>query len=157
MDQCDPWFAQTLLKYGVDPDSTIDGSSSGDTAMFRAILEDRRDYVDLLLSNGADINNPRSDGETPVMSAALLDNFSLALYLIDRGADLYAYQGGGETLGTWIYFSSTHGTKRVGEEGKALNAIIEKLKEGGYSWPPMNPEQTLSAAAKGTWPPKRKQ
>ena len=59
----------------------------GWTLLHVAIRRDRRDMVNFLLDNGADINKIDGVGWTPLMEAIMDDMPELVSVLVDRGAD----------------------------------------------------------------------
>jgi ankyrin repeat protein len=59
----------------------------GWTLLHVAIRRDRRDMVNFLLDNGADINKIDGVGWTPLMEAIMDDMPELVSILVDRGAD----------------------------------------------------------------------
>ena len=59
----------------------------GWTILHVAIRRDRRDMVNFLLDNGADINKIDGVGWTPLMEAIMDDMPELVSVLVDRGAD----------------------------------------------------------------------
>ncbi len=59
----------------------------GWTLLHVAIRRDRREMVDFLLDNGADIDKIDGVGWTPLMEAIMDDMPTLVSTLVDRGAD----------------------------------------------------------------------
>jgi len=69
-----------LLQAGADPNLT----SSGETALFAAVMSDNLECVRLLLDAGADVNATDCDGWTCLFN---LRSEQIADYLLERGAD----------------------------------------------------------------------
>jgi len=59
----------------------------GWTLLHITIRRDRRDMVEFLLDNGADINKIDGVGWTPLMEAIMDEMTELVKYLVDKGAD----------------------------------------------------------------------
>lgn len=75
---------EALLDCGARPDAAATGD--GRTALMQGVAAHRLDLVELLLSRGADIDQPERC--TPLMLAVLLRDAPMAEWLIDAGADL---------------------------------------------------------------------
>lgn len=69
-----------LLDHGADPNQT----STGETAIFKAIREDRMDIILLLVERGADLGVIDVDGWSPLFACHSLET---AKFLIENGAD----------------------------------------------------------------------
>ena len=81
------------LASGVDPNSFVGGDAVGVPALAVQCFLGRADIVRLLISSGADPNQPRaSTGETPLHHAITgeadsSDQLSIVSHLLDAGAD----------------------------------------------------------------------
>jgi len=82
-------IAKFLLQKGANPNTQA--TKSGDTALHKAVLIQRKDLVDLLLSNGANINLKNKKQCPPLanavrMSTTIADRSQIVCYLVQRGA-----------------------------------------------------------------------
>ncbi|MBN1972914.1 MAG: ankyrin repeat domain-containing protein [Sedimentisphaerales bacterium] len=68
------------------------------TALYRAVMSDHRDVIELLLAYGADINTKDFQGRTPLACAFANNNVDLAKLLLSAGADVNATLSDGRTL-----------------------------------------------------------
>lgn len=60
----------------------------GWSALHEAAYSGREDFIDLLISSGANINIQNSDGATPIFTAAQYGNDSCLKLLLKKGADI---------------------------------------------------------------------
>ncbi|MGB6407213.1 MAG: ankyrin repeat domain-containing protein [Planococcus donghaensis] len=101
------------------------------TALHWAVQEGHLDVIQLLVSNGADINKKYDYGMTPLYQAAADGNTNIVEYLLDNGADIYAKSEAGVTplIIASCYFDSNQleTVKLLVERGADIHA---KDKEG---------------------------
>lgn len=76
----DPKAIDAALEAGLD----INDSA----ALELAILAERPDIVDHLISRGADVNKPGLNGELPIVAAMRQNRPELMQHLVDKGADV---------------------------------------------------------------------
>lgn len=72
-------------------------SDNGETALGRAVLADKIHTAEVLLSNGANVNESSTARSTPLMLAAGLGRTDMVDLLLSRGADVYAVDENNET------------------------------------------------------------
>lgn len=137
---------QALLSDGARPN----GASSQQSALWLAANNNRKDVVDLLLANGADIEQQDSDQFTPALASARVNRFLMTEYLLNRGASPFAASSHGFTIGYWAQESILPAHV---EEGKGRAAVIAKLRRAGFPWPPPSPKEVVAAKAAHRWPP----
>ncbi len=137
---------QALLSRGANPN----GSSNQESALWRAANNNRKDVVDLLLAHNANIDQIDGDEFTPALAAAQVDRYRMVEYLLDRGANPFAASSHGLTIGYWISKSNISATS---DEGQARSAVLAKLRQVGFPWPPPSLEEVVSAKAAHRWPP----
>lgn len=113
-----------LLEAGADPD----GTTNGESALWRAALGGRQDVVELLLKHGAKIDYGDVDGETPALAAVLASQFSMALFLLEHGASPFAKSYEGMTIAEWAAESHINPNS---EEGRAREELYEVLRKAG--------------------------
>jgi ankyrin repeat protein len=98
-------------------------SSYGSTALHWAAGKGRKEIVELLLANGADVNAKNKDGETPLYLAARDGRMDAVELLLTKGADVNAKNKDGETP---LYLVAGDGRKDVVElllaKGADVNA-----------------------------------
>ena len=143
-------IVKMLLEAGADPN----GKSGSEPALWRAALRGNIEMMELLISNGADMDAGNGGGESPMANAAQIDHFKAVLYLLEKGASPFIADYQGYTVGTWVLESRIHPET---EEGKARPRVIEVLKEKGYPWPPPDGDAVLEMQKNGEWPPKNAQ
>ncbi|WP_252258611.1 ankyrin repeat domain-containing protein [Erythrobacter aurantius] len=78
-----------LVSSGVDVNAQTAGFPSEFTALARIVKKEKHPHelIDLLLTNGADIEAPSTLSLTPLHCAIILQNLELVKYLISKGAD----------------------------------------------------------------------
>ena len=92
------------IPYGCLSDEKIldvnNTNSEGDTPLFNAVRNDKKDIAKLLLNIGYDINHINDEGLTPLFEAAYEDNLEMVKFLIKEGAnvDLNHINSWGESL-----------------------------------------------------------
>jgi uncharacterized protein len=70
----------------------------GDKPLYLAVSMGRKDIVEILISNGAHVDErSEAQGRTPLMSAAFNGYKDIVEYLISKGADVNARATGGDT------------------------------------------------------------
>lgn len=67
------------------------------TPLHLAVMIGKKETVELLLANGANVNAKAEDDITPLHIAQLTDNKNIAKLLIDNGADINAREKSGLT------------------------------------------------------------
>ena len=139
---------QALLSRGANPN----GTSNQQSALWRAANNNRKDVVDLLLTHHASIDQVDGDEFTPALAAAQVDRYRMVEYLLDRGANPFVASSHGLTIGYWISKSNIPANS---DEGRARSAVLAKLREGGFPWPPPSLAEVVSAKAAHRWPPQR--
>lgn len=87
--------AQFLLEAGASPH--LKGGPSANTPLHFAAHRDDADMVDLLLRNGAGLQETNAGGETPLHSAAHRGAVDVVIQLVKAGARLDAKNHGGKT------------------------------------------------------------
>ncbi|WP_082804170.1 MULTISPECIES: ankyrin repeat domain-containing protein [unclassified Erwinia] len=127
-----PVFMQALLKGGMSPNVKI-----MNTPVIMVAADDERiPTMDLLLKNGADVNQRDSLGATALMAA--LDGIQLdaVSWLLDKGADPRLT----ETNSGWSFSKQLlSAQKKLGGDKKVdkkLQEIIDKGIAHGMEWPP---------------------
>ena len=113
-------IVKLLLKAGANPN----GSTNGESALWRAAMGNRREVAEILLQSGAQIDHGDEDGETPVMAAVQASHFQLAIFLLERGASPSAKSGEGENLAYWARQSRINPNN---EEGQARERLLSML------------------------------
>ena len=84
-----------ILEHGADPNKT----STGETAIFKAINQDHLDMVKLLFKHGAKIDVTDVDGWTVVFAC---ESLAVAQYLIEKGADPTLLDQAGFPCWKWV-------------------------------------------------------
>jgi hypothetical protein len=69
---------ETELKYGADVNATVEGLGP---SLWIATLNGNDRGVELLLDNGANVNQSEADGSTPLITASMIDNRQIAKLL----------------------------------------------------------------------------
>ncbi len=95
--------------------------TGGLTPLLYAARENCIACVDVLLSNGADIDLPDPDGVSPVHVAIMNANWDLAKRLIEKGADVNQWDIYGEAP----LFTAVGGRARTGNAGSSIDAPNE--------------------------------
>jgi ankyrin repeat protein len=73
-----------LLRAGADPNAKV----SHDTPMFRAVKQNHKEIVLLLIGYGADVNAPSGyDDHSPLHQAVVEENKEIIMLLLEAGAD----------------------------------------------------------------------
>ena len=62
-----------------------------------AASEGRKDVVDYLIEEGANVNTKRDDGDNPLMAAARKGNLEIVTSLVEHGADVSQADNFGRT------------------------------------------------------------
>jgi hypothetical protein len=86
---------QTLLKYGADPDSSIDGNL---TLLHYAVRAERHDIVELLLRNGAYASPVALNKITPLHIACSLGLETIVNTLLKYNANVFLCTADGRTM-----------------------------------------------------------
>jgi len=68
-----------------------------ETPLHLAVFYDRKDIVEFLLTNKADVNAKDDGGRTPLYGAALVGDINIMELLLANGADVNVKDSGGET------------------------------------------------------------
>lgn len=113
-----------VIKMLLEKGATPDGTSGGQTALWRAAANNRFDVAELLLLHNASVDLADRDGVTPALAAARVDRFRMTAFLLDHGANPHAASSHGFTLQTWISNSTA---PENSAEGKARSALQAKL------------------------------
>lgn len=82
----DPFFLETALKYGGDPNQTIPMFSWEEPLFWFAITNKRLENLKTLLEYGVDVNATEHNGKTIISCAAGLGQFDMVYLLLERGA-----------------------------------------------------------------------
>lgn len=82
-----PWVTQLMISYGADTQSR-DVEPPHTAVIHDAIVEDNLENVNILLSNGVDINIQDDDGNTPLHMAASNGLDDIVQLLLQKGADI---------------------------------------------------------------------
>ena len=79
-------IVKVLIEYGLDPNIEI--NRFGETPLMRAICENQKPIIQVLLSHGADADLADESGFTPLMSASAGGDVSTIELLVKHGADI---------------------------------------------------------------------
>lgn len=103
---------------------------SGRTPLHIAVMFDRNEIIELLISLGADVNGYNREGQTPLHQAMTVDSKEIAELLIARGADVNAKMlpTGMTLLHRAVNNNDQEGVEFLIAHGADVNA---KHKEGG--------------------------
>ncbi len=85
-------FIEALLNKGANPNDVEvgprgKGNSTRYTPLIVASMSGRLDFVELLVSHGADINYENEYKQSALTEATLQENYEIVLYLLKNGAD----------------------------------------------------------------------
>jgi ankyrin repeat protein len=69
-------------------DINYQSEDDGETPLYVAVQYGKRNIVNYLLKNGANVNGQNRDGQTPLFIAAQTGNYDMSLLLINAGANL---------------------------------------------------------------------
>ncbi len=93
--------------------------------------------LDVLLQNGANINEPDAHGTTPVLSFAKAQHWDAAVFVVERGANLDTWDGNGMSLDHLLaewqrgdHGAPTEGFKKLGDAVTARRGHPLSLKRG---------------------------
>ncbi len=75
-----------LVKHALEKNSDVNTVALGDTPLIAASRTGKLEIIDLLLSNGADINKFNPIGHTPLLAAAINNQADAIKTLVDKGA-----------------------------------------------------------------------
>ncbi|WP_316976010.1 ankyrin repeat domain-containing protein [Shumkonia mesophila] len=102
-------------------DCALNGKSAnhGCSALFIAAAHGRIDMVNLLLSEGADIDSPDHGNITPLMAAIARSKWDVAESLIDKGASVTKSDSDGASV---MDYSSAF---------QAPETVVKKIRDGG--------------------------
>lgn len=108
----------------------ISSVSEGTTPLFGAIVGLNRSNVDLLITNGANINFQDRNGTTVLMFASFANDFDIAYDLLSNGADPKLKDKWGHTM-MWSVKKSR--VAPGSDEYQWRQKVIDLLKEKGIS------------------------
>lgn len=91
-EEYDIEFIEALLKKGANPNDVEvgprgKGNSTRHTPLIVASMSGRLDFVELLVSHGADINYQNEFKQSALTEATLQENYEIVIYLLKNGAD----------------------------------------------------------------------
>lgn len=122
--------------------------------IYDAVANSSIDDVNRLIGEGVDVNAPDYRGQAPLLLAVATYQFRIAEVLIDNGADIFAVDKLGFNVGLYASaFPPTTDPISGTVENDARERVIQKLKEGGFPWPPPWQDEVLQMKASGKWPP----
>lgn len=109
----DPAIVQLLLMEGHATMQRWSGLEDGGSLLHRAVVDNREDYVRILLDNFADPNEPDNEEFTPLYLAVACDapNIALIRNLVSAGACSYAQSG--TNLCTPLHIAAKQGNAEV--------------------------------------------
>lgn len=106
IDRGDVLAVKALVEDGANPDTPIAYGENKVTPLARAAGRGKRDIVRYLLSKGAKVNAPTTDGETALMEAVKSGFDDIVTMLIAAGADIKARDGRGNTAFSLAVFGA---------------------------------------------------
>lgn len=115
----DTKYISELLRYGADPNDK--DKVYGYSALIHTVCSSRLDFLDLLLSKGANIDYVSDYGTSVLGEALLLHDYKIALYLLHHGVNFKNV----------LYFrpDATRVSEDNGNENKIPVFILDKLRE----------------------------
>ncbi|HNX52235.1 MAG TPA: ankyrin repeat domain-containing protein [Pontiellaceae bacterium] len=131
-----PDYLRLALEHGGNP-NLVD-PDSGKTPVYEAIMNRRRENIDLLIAAGANLNFKDRTGQTPAMIAAGLSQYDVVYEMIKAGADPKITDNWNYTV---AWFIEQNPTDPEAESYKWRNLVIDLLRERGMEVLPWTPEK----------------
>ena len=145
-DVGDDTYVKLLLEYGAKTEIEVcnpaeDHIHGPYTPLMLAVQSERKDYVDLLLKHGADINYSNEIGACALSEAMWMDykryGYTMVLYLLQKGVDYtkpYCYYGQDHHKISFIEDLRSQPVKLGSDRHKQKMKIIEFLKIRGMDY-----------------------
>lgn len=130
----DPDFLKVLVPgdKGLKGELKSDKDAPVDTPLHLAILADKKDKIESLLAEGADINAPGKFGQTPLHLVAKTGNKEVAELLISKGADVNSkVEGRGDSKDTPLHWAASFGSIGVAQLLIAKRAEVNVKNRSG--------------------------
>lgn len=105
-------------------------NEQGESILHLAIREGDEFLVQLLINNGANINNPDNNGTTPLMYAIYLNYTNMVIALLDHGAKIELKDKDGSTA---LHYASDRNRKDLVELLLDRGADINAVREDGLT------------------------
>lgn len=130
--QSDSFWLMTLIKYAADIDISNSINNELTTPLNSAIAADATNNVELLISEGADVNKANGNGECPLLFAALRDRWDVALLLLRSGAKFnLPLPNGRSSVKSFILNRPSSLVKAFPDQIKSYQQVITFLEESG--------------------------
>lgn len=117
-----PYWLETLLAKGANPDTP--NTVTGAPPLYSALLAERGDNVQRLLTAGAHVDVADRQGQTPLHQAALINEPHWVLVFLQAGADPHAKDRSGATFQRYLFMS----------DDKLLNAATRRDLDRVRDW-----------------------
>jgi ankyrin repeat protein len=144
--------AEHLIHARADVNARYGDSDWWRTPLINAADRGYTDTVDLLLDNGARINEPDSDGMTPLIWAACHGCTETVERLMDRGADVSLRDSEDRTAYDWAVINGQEASQKQSPNPETVNALAETARTIGERVA-QNEARSLAAALDTARPP----
>jgi len=140
-------YLRLVLEHGGNPH--LVNPKTGETPIYEAIRNLRRDNIDILIQHRANLNFQDRTGKTPLMRVSDLNQYDIAYKMIKAGADIWATNNFGNTMVSSI---EQNPMDPEHELYRWRNKVVELLREQGMDVRPWTPENGPGRKLKGKKP-----
>ena len=128
-------YLRLVLEHGGDPN--LVNPKTGDVPIHDAIMNLRKENIDLLIEHGTNLNFQDRTGQTPLMTAASLNQYDVVYKMIKAGADIWIKDNFDCTV---TFTIEQHPMDPEHELYMWRNKVVELLREQGMDVRPWTPE-----------------
>jgi hypothetical protein len=125
----DPWFMETLLIHGGDPNAESGDKTEMNGSVFvQALFRRNENLVPLLIAHGLDLHQTFAEGTTPLDESVVTSLYQVTVQLLAAGAVIERGKGGGKYFFDMLARDPCLNTAAWIERDK----LLEELRKRGY-------------------------